>query len=680
MVFFYLCAMFKMRFVLLSIFLFFSQISKGQITQLNEDFSTCSGFLPVLWQQYSVTGTDSWKCTATGYTDNGVYMNGYSGGMNHVNEDWLISPSLDLNTYSAPHLFFFSRTKFNGNAIEVLVSNNYIGSGNPNIANWTALTVALPTVNSDTWTLSENINLTPFKNQPCYVAFKYTSTAQDAALWRIDNVHIAENALTLNKKFINVGQAAAGFASAGNSYQFTMNGIQGTLTLNAPGPFKISKDNVSFSSQLSYNNTASGIPQTVYVKIYPTIANKVYRDVIQCTYNGNPVKATLHLLGTSMPDDRTLKVANWNMRWFGDPSGCNCDTSLAKSNATTILKDLNADIYCIQELVNINQLAWVTAALGPNYQYIVSPFCSGATNAASGLYPSGQKLAFIYNTLKIQSLGTFGLLASTYPNDTMGYYCFSSGRFPFMMKAKVLLANGGSDTLIIANIHGKAAGTQSDYDRRQCGADKMTDSLNALFASQKIMVIGDYNDYLEGSMVAGNINSPYKYFLDNGFTGISLPSKYPGQSTYVGSTDHIIDNVACTPILYNKYIDSSFFIFTEPLEYIQNFAASTSDHYPCMSYYSYTFPNSLLDQQTTTDVEFKIQNPSSNQLVLFNNDLLKEQTTLTVYDLSGKIIYTTLFNPNGTKVIFNIPHISKGLYFVSLNNSQVKGMQKWIVE
>lgn len=49
-----------------------------------------------------------------------------------------------------------------------------------------------------------------------------------------------------------------------------------------------------------------------------------------------------------------------------------------------------------------------------------------------------------------------------------------------MMKAKVLLANGGSDTLIIANIHGKAAGTQSDYDRRQCGADKMTDSLNAL--------------------------------------------------------------------------------------------------------------------------------------------------------------------------------------------------------
>lgn len=75
------------------------------------------------------------------------------------------------------------------------------------------------------------------------------------------------------------------------------------------------------------------------------------------------------------------------------------------------------------------------------------------------------------------------------------------------------------------------------------------------------MVIGDYNDYLEGSMVAGNINSPYKYFLDNGFTGISLPSKYPGQSTYVGSTDHIIDNVACTPILYNKYIDSSFYIY-----------------------------------------------------------------------------------------------------------------------
>lgn len=680
-VFLYLCWMYKF-FVLfcLSISSFYIKCH-AQITILSENFSTCTGALPAGWNQYSVTGADTWKCTASGYTDNGVYMNGYSGGGNNNNEDWLISPQLDLSSYANPNLFFKSRTKFSGDMIQLFISNNYAGNGNPNAATWNALTVSLPAVNSDYWFSSENINLTPYKNQPFYLAYKYTSNINASALWRLDDIKVYETALSLSKKFINTGQCASGSSSTGNTFQFTMNGLTGTLNANAPAPFQISKDNVNFSSQLTYNAAASGIPQTVYTRISPLVTDKVYRDSISFTYNGNPVKEKQYILGTSLPDDKTLRVVNWNMRWFGEPAFCNCDTALARINAGSILKDLNADVYCIQELVNINQLSLLTAALGPNYQYVVSPFCSGATYPGDASYVSGQKLAYIYNTSKIQNLGTFGLLASTYPADTSAFYCFSSARFPFIMKAKLLLANAGSDTIIFVNIHGKASGAQADYDRRLCGAQKMTDSLNALFPGKKVLVIGDYNDYLEGSFVAGNMNSPYKYMLDNGFNGITLPSKYPGQSTYTGSANHIIDNIACTLNMQNQYADSSFFIFTETIKYINDYSNTTSDHYPCISYFKFTFPNSITDiSKKENKLIFNIHNPSSNELDIFCENISAEKAMLNIYDLSGKIIYSNPVQLNQTGNHINIPVFIKGMYFVELKSNERKGIQKWIIE
>ncbi len=680
-VFLYLCCMNKFFVVCFLFIAFFCIKSHAQITILNENFSTCTGTLPAGWGQYSVTGADTWKCTASGYADNGVYMNGYSGGGNNNNEDWLISPKMDLSSYAAPALFFRSRTKFTGDVIQVLVSNNYAGSGNPNAATWNALTVSLPAVNSDYWFSTENIDLTSYKNLPFYIACKYTSNVNASALWRLDDIRVYETALNLNKKFINTGQCAAGSHSAGNTFQFIMNGLTGILNIDAPTPFQVSKDNINFSSQVSYNAAASGIQQTVYTRISPAVTDKVYRDSISFTYNGNPVKEKQYILGTSLPDDKTLRVVNWNMRWFGEPSFCNCDTALARINAGNVLKDLNADIYCIQEIVSISQLSILTTALGPGYQYAVSPFCSGATYPGDASYAGGQKLAYIYNTNKIQNLGTFGLLASTYPADTSAFYCFSSARFPFIMKAKLLLANAGSDTVIFVNIHGKASGTQADYDRRLCGAQKMTDSLNTLFPGNKVIVIGDYNDYLEGSFVAGNMNSPYKYLLDNGFTGITLPSKYPGQSTYTGSADHIIDNIACKPNMINQYADSSFFIFTETVKYIDDYSNTTSDHYPCMSYFKYTFPNAITEiSEKENKFTFNIHNPSSNELTIFCDHIPAEEIKLTVYDLSGKTVYSSPIRLSQANTSIHTPVLTKGMYFVELKNNGMKGVEKWIIE
>jgi hypothetical protein len=652
----------------------------AQVTSLNEDFSTCINAVPSTWTKYSVTGTDSWKCSTTGYTGNCAYMNGYSNNTNNANEDWLISPLLNLSSYATPSLSFWSITNFAGNQMQVLVSSNYAAASNPNTATWTALPATLPLTSSNVWTLSQNINLTPYKATPFRIAYKYTSTTSAAASWKVDDVNITDGTISaLSKKMINVGQCNAGSQTTAQSFTFTMSAINGTFNVTVPAPFQLSKDNVSFSNSLNYTAANGGIPQTVYVRIAPTVADKLYRKEIEFVYNGATLGDKVYVLGTSMPNVTTLRVASWNMRWFGNPSMCACDTTLAKANALKILKDMNADVYCLEEVVSTSQLASITSALGSNFNYTVSPFCSGAQTTSSFNYASGQKLAYIYNTAKVQNIGTFGLLKSTYPSDTSAYYCFSSGRFPYVMKAVLSLNGGLKDTIIFTNIHAKAGDLSEDHNRRVCGAQKMTDSLKVLFPGKKVMVIGDFNDYLEGANAAGQTVSPYQYLLNNGFNGISLPSLYPTQSTFVGSTSHIIDNVVCTPNLKAKYIDSSFFIFTEANKYITDYSTTTSDHYPIMSYYQFNFPFISNGINTFEKSLFGMVNPSNNILNLYNIENGTTKSSLTVYDMMGKIVYQALLENFQSHLQISIPNVKMGLYLVEINNDKGRSIQKWNV-
>jgi endonuclease/exonuclease/phosphatase family metal-dependent hydrolase len=564
--------------------------------------------------------------------------------------------------------------------MQVLVSSNYAAASNPNTATWTALPATLPLTSSNVWTLSQNINLTPYKATPFRIAYKYTSTTSAAASWKVDDVNITDGTISaLSKKMINVGQCNAGSQTTAQSFTFTMSAINGTFNVTVPAPFQLSKDNVSFSNSLNYTAANGGIPQTVYVRIAPTVADKLYRKEIEFVYNGATLGDKVYVLGTSMPDVTTLRVASWNMRWFGNPSMCACDTTLAKANALKILKDMNADVYCLEEVVSTSQLASITSALGSNFNYTVSPFCSGAQTTSSFNYASGQKLAYIYNTAKVQNIGTFGLLKSTYPSDTSAYYCFSSGRFPYVMKAVLSLNGGLKDTIIFTNIHAKAGDLSEDHNRRVCGAQKMTDSLKVLFPGKKVMVIGDFNDYLEGANAAGQTVSPYQYLLNNGFNGISLPSLYPTQSTFVGSTSHIIDNVVCTPNLKAKYIDSSFFIFTEANKYITDYSTTTSDHYPIMSYYQFNFPFISNGINTFEKSLFGMVNPSNNILNLYNIENGTTKSSLTVYDMMGKIVYQALLENFQSHLQISIPNVKMGLYLVEINNDKGRSIQKWNV-
>lgn len=146
------------------------------------------------WNAYSVLGAQVWAQTTFGNPAPGALMSGYSGG-NKTNEDWLISRVLNLTTYTTATLTFDNAYNYNGAPIQVLISRNYSGVGDPNLATWVSLPATLSSGNF-AWTSSGPLNISSYTgngNATVYVAFKYTSTTSAASNWEIDNVKITGN-------------------------------------------------------------------------------------------------------------------------------------------------------------------------------------------------------------------------------------------------------------------------------------------------------------------------------------------------------------------------------------------------------------------------------------------------------------------------------------------------------
>ncbi|NCA84496.1 MAG: DUF5017 domain-containing protein [Clostridia bacterium] len=144
------------------------------------------------WTTVSVVGAQQWSRNNT-YGLEGTpcaLMSGFSGG-NNENEDWLISPPIDLSTTSNEVLKFFSAKNYVGPQLELRISTDYNGTGNPNDFTWAMLTdEAMWSPGSFAWTESGYIDLSSFTNNTIYVAFQFFSTATASCNWEIDNVSI----------------------------------------------------------------------------------------------------------------------------------------------------------------------------------------------------------------------------------------------------------------------------------------------------------------------------------------------------------------------------------------------------------------------------------------------------------------------------------------------------------
>ena len=112
----------------------------------------------------------------------------------YESESWLVSPAIDLSAYNSAKLSFEHVYRYGANHIEELTlwaTANF--TGDVTTTQWTQMVI--PTYSSGSnWTFvnSGEIDLSAFASGTLYFAFKYTSSANDAATWEVKNVLITE--------------------------------------------------------------------------------------------------------------------------------------------------------------------------------------------------------------------------------------------------------------------------------------------------------------------------------------------------------------------------------------------------------------------------------------------------------------------------------------------------------
>lgn len=672
---------------------------------LSYDFENCtpsgSTTLPAGFTQQSITGTQTWACTsfgrdasdATGKASSGnaVQINGGSASSSTENEDWLISPSFNLSTMTYPILSFWSRTAFAGNTLQLKVSTNYSGSGSPNAATWTNIDGKFPIIQSDTWTKSDNIDLSNYKSGTVYIAFVYTSpnaTPSSGARWTLDDFSIRNSStpapveLSLPVSSINFGYQAAGSTSAERSFNFSASGLTHDVTLTAPANFNIAKTSGGpFTSSATYTLAeANNASSTVFVKFAPTMANTNYAQQLTIATNGT-ANQTLNLSGNTFDTNNTLEVVNWNIEWFGATSNGPSNKAQQAANVKTIFGNLNADIYGLSEVVDTTLFR--NSSLPAGYNVIFSDFGSYADDKNHSGYPQAQKLAFMYRTDIIKPVRWFGVLRDTYyPSNLTNngtnspYKNWSSGRFPFLMEAKVLV-NGVEETVYFIEIHAKANTGSTDaekndaYDRRKGGALQLKQYIDANLAGKKVIILGDFNDVLNPDKTiapkpAGTGTSYSDFTTDQtNYFPVTLPLSLAGKRSTAGFAT-VIDNVIINKNLNDNYLSNSAEVLDQVTTMVTSYSSTTTDHYPIQTRYFFN---------TTLSVNWGYFTPSINGNVVTLKWETKSET-----DNSHFVVERSLDGKNFTKVAEQQSKGSQGAAYEAIDQNPAQGINYYRVQ
>ena len=558
------------------------------------------------FKQYSVNGPLVWEATTFGNSGNGLQMNGFFGGSNQMNEDWLILPPFDLTATNFPLLSFYSRTRFNGDPLQLKISTDYPGFGDPNNSTWSDLNGKFPNETSDIWTQSTDINLSAFKQTNVYIAFVYQSSQDDGARWTLDDIRIDNSSvapppvLSISSSDLQFGYVANG-STAVKTFNLNAYDIINDVALSfsgSSGVFSLSKDGIAYSSSLNYTVAeANNISKTVFVRFSPIHTDRNYNDTIVLTSGSLDTSVTLK--GSSIDPIKTLEVVNWNVEWLGSTSFGPTNESLQQQNVQTIMQNIGADLYALEEVVSETALQNIVNAM-PGYAYVLSNFGSH-TNPNENPPPApdalaqAQKLAFVYKISVFSNVTTTALLSAgiNTPADvsTTSYNNWASGRYPFMMSADVTL-DGVTKNMKFIVIHAKAntAPTIPSYNRRKAGADELYALLNSTYSTDNIVLLGDFNDDLDQTITDG-ITPPTTSYVSftsdpSNYRLVTLPLSQAGKKSTV-SHDNVIDHVIVSSELGPNFMNASANILTDVTSIVSGYGTTTSDHFPVFTRYMF---------------------------------------------------------------------------------------------
>lgn len=175
-------------------------VAIGALEILFKDFA--SSEIPPMFVR-NVTNGNGWSIGSSSEAGNSPFVSANAFGGSEASNSWLITPALNFNEFEGETLTFINAKNFDDGgleqerALQVKVSTDYDGSGNPENFEWENISDRVETFSTGGYTYqsSGEIDLTDsqFQSDEVYVAFHYISSGTGGSTseeWQVDNIRI----------------------------------------------------------------------------------------------------------------------------------------------------------------------------------------------------------------------------------------------------------------------------------------------------------------------------------------------------------------------------------------------------------------------------------------------------------------------------------------------------------
>ncbi|NPA35536.1 MAG: DUF5017 domain-containing protein [Chlorobi bacterium] len=151
------------------------------------------------WLAVAETGSKNWY--GDGYDGTTAEISAYNSG-DDSNIAWMVTPAIELSGYDNYIMDFLTGYKYwKGDILDVLISTDYNGNGEPWTATWTKLEARIATEGDPTYDQtggyisSGEIDLSAYNGSSVYIAFRYNGSGNDGLTtkYRVDNFRVYAN-------------------------------------------------------------------------------------------------------------------------------------------------------------------------------------------------------------------------------------------------------------------------------------------------------------------------------------------------------------------------------------------------------------------------------------------------------------------------------------------------------
>lgn len=267
----------------------------------------------------------------------------------------------------------------------------------------------------------------------------------------------------------------------------------------------------------------------------------------------------------------TLDVGSWNIEWLGETGQGPTDEALQVQNARDVLSGTDLDIWGVAEVVSKASFDEVKRGMAGFDGFLAND--TRVTDGAAYYDETEQKVGLLFRS----SVATFKSAAVVLTAQAAAF----AGRPPLEARLSVSLG-GVTRELTVLVLHMKAFDDAASWDKRKAASDALKTYLDQSHKTNDVIVIGDFNDTVKGSIVTGK-DSPYLNFVSD--TNYRFATDVLTVGTTVGRTT-AIDHHLTTNELFARFVAGSVEAYRVDM-YIMNYADTTSDHYPVLSRYEW---------------------------------------------------------------------------------------------